>query len=92
MDLTDEQWVLLKPHIPEPLRHEDSRVRLRRDLRDVLNGILRKLLHTCAPRKSLPERYPPYYRELPPGFRARIEESVLPRNLETPTEGLEELA
>ena len=48
MDLTDEQWAILQPFIPEPPRRDD-----------VLNGIL-WILRTGAPWQDLPERYPPY--------------------------------
>jgi transposase len=59
MDLTDEQWDLLEPLIPQPPRRKDGRGRPWRDPRDVLNGIL-WILRTGAPWKDLPERYPPY--------------------------------
>src|SRR6266852_4216900 len=39
-DLTDLQWAILDPLIPEPLRREDGRGRPWRDRRAVLNGIL----------------------------------------------------
>ena len=48
MDLTDEQWAILRPLIPEPPRRDD-----------VLNGIL-WILRTGAPWQDMPERYPPY--------------------------------
>src|SRR5919109_2432399 len=59
MDLTDEQWEVLKPLIPDPPRRADGRGRPWRDPRDVLNGIL-WILRTGAPWKDLPDRYPPY--------------------------------
>ena len=59
MDLTDKQWEVLEPLIPDPPRREDGRGRPWRDPRDVLNGIL-WILRTGAPWKDLPERYPPY--------------------------------
>ena len=40
MDLTDEQWEILEPLIPDPPRREDGKGRPWRDPRDVLNGIL----------------------------------------------------
>jgi hypothetical protein len=39
MDLTDEQWEILEPLIPDSPRSEDGRGRPWRDPRDVLNGI-----------------------------------------------------
>lgn len=59
MDLTDEQWAVLEPLIPEPPRRADGRGRPWKPARDVLNGIL-WILRTGAPWKDLPERYPPY--------------------------------
>jgi transposase len=59
MDLTDQQWEVLEPLIPDPPQREDGRGRPWRDPRDVLNGIL-WILRTGAPWKDLPERYPPY--------------------------------
>ena len=40
MDLTDEQWVIIKPLIPQPPKRPDGRGRPRRDNREILNGIL----------------------------------------------------
>ena len=59
MNLTDEQWAVLEPLIPEPPRRPDGRGRPWKPARDVLNGIL-WVLRTGAPWKDLPERYPPY--------------------------------
>src|SRR5918999_3845063 len=59
MDLTDEQWDVLKLIIPAPPRRPDGRGRPWRDPRAVLNGIL-WILRTGAQWKDLPERYPPY--------------------------------
>ena len=58
MDLTDEQWEVLKPIIPAR-RRPHGRGRPWRDPRTVLNGIL-WILRTGAPWKDLPTRYPPY--------------------------------
>jgi transposase len=38
--LTDEQWSILEPLIPEPVRRADGRGRPWRANREVLNGIL----------------------------------------------------
>jgi hypothetical protein len=40
-DLTDAQWALLDPLIPEPQRRKDGRGRPWRDRREVLSGIKR---------------------------------------------------
>jgi len=58
-DLTEAQWALLDPLIPEPRRRKDGRGRPWRDRREVLNAIL-YILRTGAPWADLPERYPPY--------------------------------
>jgi transposase len=60
MDLTDEQWAIIEPLIPEEERLKEPRLgRPWRDPRDVLNGVL-WILRTGAPWQDLPERYPPY--------------------------------
>jgi transposase len=59
MHLTDEQWTILEPLIPDPPRREDGRGRPRRGAREVLDGIL-WVLRTGAPWADLPDRFPPY--------------------------------
>ncbi len=88
MDLTDEQWEILEPLIPQPPRREDGPGRPWRDPRDVLNAIL-WILRTGAPWKDLPKRYPPYqtcHRRL----QKWIEQGVLGSVLEALAEDLEE--
>ncbi len=60
MDLTEEQWRVIRPFIPEPEveRVSEKGGRPWRDPRDVLNGIL-WVLRTGAPWADLPRRYPP---------------------------------
>jgi transposase len=58
-DLTDAQWAVLDPLIPEPTRCKDGRGRPWKPRRSVLNGIL-WVLRTGAPWRDLPESYPPY--------------------------------
>jgi transposase len=58
-DLSDAQWEILDPVIPDFSRRKDGRGRPPRDRREVLNGIL-YILRTGAPWADLPERYPPY--------------------------------
>ena len=89
MDLTNEQWEILEPLIPEPPRREDGRGRPWRDPRDVLNGIL-WILRTGAPWKDLPERYPPY-QSCHRRFQKWIEEGVLGTVLKALAEDLEDL-
>jgi transposase len=58
-DLTDAQWGVLDPLIPEPARRRDRRGRPWKARRTVLNGVL-WVLRTGAPWSDLPERYPSY--------------------------------
>ncbi len=59
VDLTDEQWRMLEPIIPEPVRRLDGRGRPWRGRREVLNGIL-YILRTGSTWADLPSCYPPY--------------------------------
>jgi len=61
MDLTDEQWSVVRSSIPGPERKRTSPKGGRpwRDPRDVLDGVL-WVLRTGAPWADLPGRYPPY--------------------------------
>lgn len=59
MDLTDEQWAIIEPHIPKVERRPDGRGRPRQDDRAILNGIL-WVMRTGAPWKDMPECYPSY--------------------------------
>ncbi len=88
MDLTDEQWAVLEPLIPEPPRRADGRGRPWRNAREILNGIL-WVLRTGAPWRDLPERYPPY-QTCHRRFQRWVEEGVLGSVLEALAEDLEE--
>ena len=58
-DLSDSQWAVLDPLIPEPSRRKDGRGRPWKGRGAVLDGIL-WVLRTGAPWADLPDRYPPY--------------------------------
>jgi transposase len=58
-DITDAQWLVLDPLIPEPDRRKDGRGRPWRGRREVLNGVL-FILRSGAAWADLPEQYPPY--------------------------------
>jgi len=58
-DLSDSQWAVLDPLIPEPSRRKDGRGRPWKGRRAVLDGIL-WVLRTGAPWADLPGRYPSY--------------------------------
>jgi transposase len=57
--LTDEQWAIIGPLIPEVPRREDGRGRPWRDTREVMNGVL-WILRSSARWQDLPDRFPPY--------------------------------
>ena len=59
MDLTDEQWEVVKPLIPVPPKRSDGRGRPRVDDRKILDAIL-WVMRTGAPWHDMPEKYPPY--------------------------------
>ena len=86
MDLTDEQWEVLEPLIPDPPRRADGRGRPWRDPRDVLDAIL-WVLRTGAPWHDLPERYPPY-QTCHRRFQRWIEQGVLDEILRALAEDL----
>jgi len=58
-ELTDEQWAVIEPHLPELPRREDGRGRPWRENREVMNGIL-WILRSGARWQDLPGRFPPY--------------------------------
>ena len=58
-ELTDEQWLILEPLLPELPRRGDGRGRPWRGQREVLNGVL-WILRSGARWQDLPERFPPY--------------------------------
>ena len=55
-ELTDEQWIIIKPILP---KRTATTGRKPRDPRDMLNGIL-WILRTGAPWRDLPERFGPW--------------------------------
>lgn len=59
MDLTDEQWKVVEPILPEDPVRDDGRGRPWSERRKVLNGAL-WILRTGAPWQDLPPRYGPY--------------------------------
>jgi transposase len=59
MELTDEQWAVVEPLLPKPVKRADGKGRPRVDNRAILNGIL-WVMRTGAPWHDMPNRYPPY--------------------------------
>ncbi len=85
MDITDAQWELIAPHIPDK-RRRDRKGRPRQPDRAVLDGIL-WVLRTGAPWKDLPERYPPY-QTVHRRFREWVTEGVLTKLLQALAEDM----
>ncbi len=88
MELSDEQWEALRPHVPGPerMRTSEKGGRPWRDPRDVLNGIL-WVLRTGAPWADLPRRYPPY-QTCHRRFQKWVKEGVLEKVLRALAEDL----
>ncbi|CAG1014299.1 hypothetical protein ANRL4_05171 [Anaerolineae bacterium] len=81
MDLTDEQWTVIEPILPKPVKRADGRGRPRVDNRAILNGIL-WVMRTGAPWHDMPSRYPPYqtcHRRFQEWVKAGTFETVLRR-------------
>lgn len=79
MDLTDEQWSILQPLIPDPPKRADGKGRPWRDSRDIMNAIL-WVLRTGACWYDLPDRYPPYqtcHRRFQQWVRSGVFERIL---------------
>jgi transposase len=87
-DLTDSQWEILHPLVPEPKRREDGRGRPWKGHREVLNGIL-YVLRTGVAWADLPEGYPPY-QTCHRRFQQWLRSGVMRTLLEALTEGLQE--
>src|SRR5438270_4221713 len=87
MDLTDDQWDILRPVFVEP-RRKDGKGRPPGEARPVLNGIL-WILRTGAPWKDLPDRYPPY-QTCHRRFQRWIQSKVLDRVLQALAQDLQE--
>src|SRR5262245_16268830 len=87
-ELTDEQWAIIDPLIPELPRREDGRGRPWKDSREVLNGIL-WVLRSGARWDDLPERFPTY-QTCHRRFQQWVREGVLRSVLEALAEDLRE--
>ncbi len=88
MELTDEQWAMLGPLIPEAPRREDDKGRPRRQFREVLEGIY-WVLRTGAQWADLPECYPPY-QTCHRRFQEWVQSGVLQQVLEALARDLEQ--
>lgn len=88
MDLTEEQWAVLEPLMPELPRRPDGRWRPWRASREVLDRVL-WIVRTGAPWKDLPDRYPPY-QTCHRRFQTWVRDGTLERVLEALAEDLKE--
>ena len=59
MDITDAQWEIISPHLPESKSGFGRQGRPPQDKRQVLNGII-WICRTGAQWNELPDKYPPY--------------------------------
>lgn len=85
-ELTDEQWAVIEPHLPELPIREDGRGRPWRENREVINGIL-WILRSGARWKDLPGRFPPY-QTCHRRFQQWVKDGTLRRVLEALAEDL----
>ena len=84
MDLTSEQWAVVEPLLPKPVKRADGKGRPRVNNRAILNGIL-WVMRTGAPWHDMPNRYPPYqtcHRRFQEWVKAGTFESVLRKLVE----------
>ena len=84
MELTDEQWAIVEPLLPKPVKRADGKGRPRVGNRAILNGIL-WIMRTGAPWHDLPNKYPAYqtcHRRFQEWVRAGTFESVLRKLVE----------
>ena len=84
MDLTDEQWTVVEPFLPKPIKRADGKGRPRVDNRVILNGIL-WVMRTGAPWHDMLNRYPPYqtcHRRFQEWVRAGTFETILRKLVE----------
>src|SRR5436305_546671 len=78
MELTNEQWEIVSPLIPQR-RRRDGKGRPRVPARSVLDAIL-WVLWSGAPWKALPRNYPPYqtcHRRMQEWVRERVFKKIL---------------
>lgn len=88
MDLTDEQWAVVEPLIPKPVRRADGRGRPWRNSREVLDGIF-WIMRSGAPWHDLPDRYPPH-QTCHRRFQSWVRSGVLDKVLQAVAADLEE--
>ena len=90
MDLTDEQWKVIEPHLPPEERRAPGPAggRPYKAARTVLDGVM-WVLRTGAPWADMPRRYPPY-QTCHRRFQEWIKNGMLERLLRALAEDLRE--
>lgn len=89
MDLTDEQWKEIEPHIPKVPSRADGRGRPRRAERVVVNGIM-WIMRTGAQWKEIPQPKYPSGSTCHSRFQTWVRLGVIERILSTLAEDLRE--
>jgi transposase len=86
-ELTDEQWALIEPLLPELPKRNDGKGRPWRENREIMNGIL-WILRSGARWKDLPDKFPPY-QTCHRRFQTWVKDGSLRRVLEALAQDLE---
>ena len=86
-ELTDEQWALIEPLLPELPKRDDGKGRPWRDNREIMNGSL-WILRSGARWKDLPDKFPPY-QTCHRRFQTWVKDGSLRKVLETLAQDLE---
>jgi transposase len=86
-ELTDEQWEIIEPLLPELPKRDDGKGRPWRENREIMNGIL-WILRSGARWKDLPDKFPPY-QTCHRRFQSWVKDGSLRRVLEALARDLE---
>ena len=86
-ELTDEQWALIEPLLPELPKRNDGKGRPWRENREIMTGIL-WILRSGARWKDLPDKFPPY-QTCHRRFQAWVQDGSLRKVLEALAQDLE---
>jgi transposase len=86
-ELTDEQWSIIEPLLPELPKRDDGKGRPWRENREIMNGIL-WILRSGARWKDLPDKFPPY-QTCHRRFQSWVKDGSLRRVLEALARDLE---
>lgn len=86
-NLTDEQWSIIEPLLPESPKRDDGKCRPWLDNREIMNGIL-WIFRSCARWEDLPVKFPPY-QTCHRRFQAWVKDGTLRKVLEVLAKDLE---